>query len=107
MSKKNNIFAQNNDEYYEPTALATDSGRGIPVLTGEAAERFVRMAEENERKARERAKKTMTLQEAKDQIAYNKMFMESALSSVKYYEEKIKKLEEYIKTINGEKQECF
>lgn len=107
MSKKNNIFAQNNDEDYEPSALAIDSGRGIPILTGKSAERFLRMAEENEKKARERAKEPLTLQEAKDQIAFNKMFMESAMSSVKYYKEKIKKLEDYIKTINGEKQECF
>ena len=107
MSKINDTFAQKYYDDYEPAALAIDIGKPIPILTGKSAERFVQMAEENERKARERAKKPMTLQEAKDQIAYNKMFMESAMSSVKYYEEKIKKLEEYIKTINGKEQKCF
>lgn len=103
MSKKNNIFAPKIDDDYEPSALAVDRG-GIPTLTGKAAERFLRMAEEAEKEARERAKKPMTEQEARNAIAHNKMFMESAISSVNYYKEKIKELEEYINSLNGKEQ---
>ena len=96
MSEKNNTFAQNMNDYDEPTALATDSGLGIPILTGDAAERFVRMAEENERKAHEKEKEPMTLEEAKKELSYNKMFLEMAKNNVKTYEDRINKLQNYI-----------
>ena len=32
----------------EPTALATDVGKGIPILEGEDAERFIKLAKETE-----------------------------------------------------------
>lgn len=62
MSKKKITFATDLDE--EPTAFATFPQNGIPILTGEVAERFVRMAEENERKAEEMRNKPLTKEEA-------------------------------------------
>ena len=41
MSEKNRIFASDDDE---PTALAVDSGRPIPTLTGESARIFLERA---------------------------------------------------------------
>lgn len=94
MSEKSSTFA---DEFDEPTALATDFGYGVPILTGEAAERFERMAHENEEKARENANKPMTLEEAKKELSHEKMFLKVAKENVKNYENRIKKLEEFIK----------
>ena len=59
MNKKSSTFAE---DYEEPTALATDNGE-IPILIGEDAERFIRMAEENERKAKELKNKPNTKKE--------------------------------------------
>ena len=50
--KKSHIFANENDN--EPTALATFPKNGIPVLSGEVAERFLRIAHENEERAKKR-----------------------------------------------------
>ena len=114
MSKKSITFASDNDE--EPTALAnsqyadndydddpvgalayTDFTKPVPVLNGEDAERFLLMMEENERKAAERAKRPMTIEEAKKKLLYEKMFLEMKENEVKEMKDRIKKLEEYIK----------
>lgn len=96
MSKKSVTFASDNDE--EPTALAyTDFTKPVPVLNGKDAERFLLMMEENERKAAERAKRPMTIEEAKKKLLYEKMFLEMKENEVKEMKDNIKKLEEYIK----------
>jgi DNA repair exonuclease SbcCD ATPase subunit len=114
MSKKSVTFASDNDE--EPTALAnsqyadndydddpvgalayTDFTKPVPVLEGKDAERFIRMMEENERKAAERAKRPMTVEEAKKELSYEKMFLKMKENEVKEMKDRIKKLEEYIK----------
>lgn len=95
MSKKSTTFAEN---YEEPTALAyTDFTKPSPVLKGKDAERFILMMEENERKAAERAKQPMTVEEAKKQLSYEKMFLEMKENEIKKMKDSIKKLEEYIK----------
>ena len=114
MSKKSVTFANDYDE--EPTALAnsqyadndydddpvgalayTDFTKPVPVLRGKDAERFLLMMEENERKAAERAKRPMTVEEAKKELSYEKMFLEMKENEVKEMKDSIKKLEEYIK----------
>jgi DNA repair exonuclease SbcCD ATPase subunit len=113
MSKKSTTFAEN---YEEPTALAnsqyadkdydddpvgalayTDFTKPVPVLEGKDAERFIRMMEENERKAAERAKRPMTVEEAKKELSYEKIFLEMKENEIKKMKDSIKKLEEYIK----------
>ena len=95
MSKKSTTFAEN---YEEPTALAyTDFTKPSPVLKGKDAERFILMMEENERKAAERAKHPMTIEEAKKQLSYEKMFLKIKEREIKEIKDRIKKIEEYIK----------
>ena len=113
MSKKSTTFAE---DYEEPTALAnsqyvdedydddpvgalayTDFTKPVPVLRGKDAERFIRMMEENERKAAEMAKQPMTVEDAKKQLSYEKMFLEMKENEIKEIKDSIKKLEEYIK----------
>jgi hypothetical protein len=97
MSEKSSTFA---DDYDEPTVLATYSGHGIPILTGEAAERFERMAHENEEKARIKAKELMTLEDAKKELSHDKIFLKLAEDEVERYKDRIKKLERFIKLNN-------
>jgi hypothetical protein len=102
MSKKNNTFASEID--YEPTALAyTDFTKPMPILEGEDAERFLRIMEENERKAKERAKIPMTLKEAESKLSCSKIILQFEKDKVKELEQKIEDLEKYIKNLNGEK----
>lgn len=94
MSKKNITFATDLDE--EPTALATFPKNGIPVLNGEVAERFVRMAEENERKAKEMRSKPLTKEEAEKEVGFKRIILEYKKNEIKQLEKEIKKLEEII-----------
>jgi hypothetical protein len=57
--------------------------------------------EENERKAAEKAKKPMTLEEAEKQLSYEKMFLSMKENELKEIKDRIKKLENYISTVNG------
>ena len=98
MSKKSATFAENYDNDDPVGALAyTDFTKPMPILTGKDAERFLLMMEENERKAAERAKRPMTLEEAKKELSHDKMFLEMKENEVKEMKDRIKKLEEYIK----------
>ena len=92
MSKKSNTFANENDE---PTALA-GGFHGVPTLTGEAAERFVRMADENYKKAQERKNEPLTKEEAAKQLQHELMFLEYEKSNLKKREERIKELKKII-----------
>lgn len=104
MSKKSTTFAEDYDNDDPVGALAyTDFTKPMPVLEGKDAERFIRMMEENERKAAERAKRPMTLEEAEKQLSYEKMFLVMKENELKEAKESIKKLEEYIEKINGKK----
>lgn len=94
MSKKKHTFANENDE---PTALAfTDFSKPPPILKGKDADRFIRKMEENERKAAERAKQPMTVEEAKKRLSYNKIIYDFEKNRLKDIEEEIKKLENII-----------
>lgn len=96
--KKSHTFAQELDE--EPTALATFPKNGIPVLTGDAAERFLRMAHENEEKAEKKKNQPITKEEAEKIIGFKKMMLEFERDKIKDLEKEIKKLEEIINSPN-------
>jgi len=96
--KKSHIFANENDN--EPTALATFPKNGIPVLSGEVAERFLRIAHENEERAKKRKNKPITKEEAERMIGFKKIMLEYEKNNVKNLEEEIKKLEEIINSPN-------
>ena len=96
-TKKSSIIVEESDE---PTALAfTDFSKPTPVLEGEDAERFIRIMEENEKKAKERAKIPPTLEELKDKLSFEKMFLEWDKETIRKREEKIKELENKIKEL--------
>ena len=61
MSEKNHIFTSND----EPTALATDSEKHIPTLTGEQAQIFLERAAKAEEEAKKRMNETPTLEALK------------------------------------------
>ena len=79
-------------------ALAfTDFDKPSPILTGEDAERFIRMIEENERKAKE--KEPPTLEELKNKLSFEKMFLEMDKEDIRKRDEEIKELENKIKEL--------
>ena len=98
MSKKSNTFT---DDYDDPIgALAyTDFSKPSPILEGENAERFIRIAEEKERKAAENTKKPMTKEDAKRKLFCSKIIYEFEKSRLKELEKEIKELEEYINKV--------
>lgn len=96
-SEKSITLAQLNDE---PTALATDSGKVWPILEGKDAERFLRIMEDNERKAKEKAKRPMTKEEAETALIHKKIIYELEKSNLEKLEEEIKRLENIV---NGER----
>ena len=98
MSKKMHTFASDNEEPIGALAF-TDFDKPSPILKGKDAERFIRIMEENERKAKEKAKEPMTKEEAETELSYCKImcqFEEDRLSELR---NRIKKLEDYIKNI--------
>ena len=104
-SKKFRTFAPQNDE--EPTALAfTDFSKPTPILRGKDAERFVRIMEENNRKAAEKAKLPPTREELEMQLSYSKMMLNFQEHEVEQLKNKISQLEEKIKDLaNGKTEE--
>lgn len=100
-SKKIRTFAAQDDE--EPTALAfTDFSKPIPTLEGEDAERFIRIMEENERKAAERAKLPPTREELERELSCAKMMLDFQEREVEQLRNRIKELE---KQLNGKTEE--
>jgi len=99
MKEKNSTFALSN-EGEEPTALATDVGKNIPILDGEVAERFEQMARENEEKALKMRNEPITIEEAKRILPYKKMIYKHELKQLKSLEEEIKTLENIINSAN-------
>ena len=97
--KKIRIFTSDN----EPTALAfTDFTKPIPTLRGKDAERFIRMMEENNRKAEERAKIPPTLDELERRYDVSKMVFDMHRRELEDEENRLKKLEQEIKKIKEE-----
>ena len=91
--EKSGIFVEDLDE---PTALAfTDFSKPSPVLEGKDAERFIRIMEENERKP----KIPPTLEELKNRLSFEKMFLEWDKEAIRKREEEIKELENKIKEL--------
>lgn len=94
MKKKNTNFADEYDVDDPGGALAfTDFAKPAPVLEGEDAERFVRMMEENERKAKERAKQPKTKAELESELGIMKVMYEYEERELNNLKEKIEKLE--------------
>ena len=96
MSKKNRIFAFDDDE---PTALAIDSGKPIPTLTGESAVRFLKRAAKVEEEAEKRMNVTPTLEDLKRELSFQKFFLESEERQIEERKNTIKELEEQLKNL--------
>ena len=96
MSEKNRIFASDDDE---PTALAVDSGRPIPTLTGESARIFLERAAKVEEEAKKRMNDPPTLEGLKRELTFQKFFLESEERQLKERKDKIKDLENKIKDL--------
>ena len=96
MSEKNRIFAADNDE---PTALAVDSGKPIPTLTGESARRFFECAAKVEEEAKKNMNKPPTLESLQRELTFQKFFLESEERQLQERKEKIKDLENKIKDL--------
>ena len=93
MSEKNRIFASDDDE---PTALAVDSGRPIPTLTGESARIFLERAAKVEEEAKKRINEPPTLEGLKRKLTFQKFFLENEERQLQNRKDKIKDLENKI-----------
>ena len=100
-SKKFRTFAKDD----EPSAFATDVGKGIPTLTGKSAQLFLERAAKVEAEAKRRMNEPPTLESLERELKFQKFFLESDKRVVEEREEKIKKLEEKIKEIKNGKTE--
>lgn len=96
---KNRIFAPDLDDDPVGALAFTDFNNPSPVLEGEDAERFIKILEENERKAEERAKRPPTLEELKKEYEYAKMLYEFEKERLAQREKELKKLEVKIKEL--------
>ena len=96
MSKKNRIFAFDDDE---PTALATDSGRPIPTLTGESARMFFERAAKVEEEVKKRMNEPPTLETLKRELSFQKFFLESDERQIEERKNTIINLENKIKDL--------
>ena len=114
LAKSENLstFAPETAMEYDPDdpvgALVTDSGKGPIVLEGEDAERFLRIMEENERKAEERAKIPPTKEELECRLSCMKIVYDFDKRQLEEKEKEIKELEEQInilEQIDGEAKE--
>lgn len=90
MSEKNRIFASDDDE---PTALAVDSGRPIPTLTGESARIFLERAAKVEEEAKKRINEPPTLEGLKRKLTFQKFFLENEERQLQKMKDNIKDLE--------------
>ena len=102
MKKKNSNFANEYDNDPVGALAFTDFTKPVPVLEGEDAERFVRMMEENEKKARERAKQPKTKAELESELAIMRMMYEYEERELNNLKNNIEKLE---KELNAKTEE--
>ena len=98
MSEKNHIFTSDDDDD-EPTALATDSGKSIPTLTGEPAQIFLEHAAKTEEEAKKRMNEPPMLEVLKGELAFQKFFLKNEEWRLQERKDKIKKLENKIKDL--------
>ena len=104
-SKKVRNFASENDE---PTALAIDSGKPIPILSGESARRFLERAKQVEEEVEKARKLPPTLEQLERDLSFEKFSLEYQLQEIENRKERIKKLEDKIKELkdkNGKAEE--
>lgn len=105
-TEKNRIFASDDDE---PTALAMDSGRAIPTLTGETARRFLERAAKVEEGVKKRMNEPPTIESLKRELTFQMFFLENEKRQIEERENKIKELENKIKDLeedlDGKSQE--
>jgi hypothetical protein len=95
-SKKIRTFASDDDEL---TALAVDSGKPIPTLTGESARIFFERAAKVEEEAKRRMNEPPTLDELKRELTFQKFFLESEERQLQERKDKINDLENNIKNL--------
>lgn len=100
MSEKNRIFASDDDS--EPTALAVDSGKPIPTLTGESAIRFLERAARVEEEARKAMSKPPSLEFLKRELTFKKFFLETEERQLEERKKEIADLENKIKDLEKE-----
>lgn len=98
MSKKNRKFAIDD----EPTALATDVGKGIPTLSGESASLFFERAVKVEEEVKKHMNEPPTLESLKRDLAFQKFFLESQERELEERRDRIKNLESKIKDLENE-----
>ena len=96
MLEKNRIFASDDDE---PTALAVDSGKPIPTLTGKSACIFLERAAKVEEEAKRRMNEPPTLEHLKRELTFQKFFLETEERQIQERKNKIKEIENKIKKL--------
>jgi hypothetical protein len=94
--KKNTNFATEYNDDPGGALAFTDFTKPVPALEGEDAERFVHMMEENERKAKERAKLPKTVAELEGELGIMKVMYEYEERELNNLKKKIEKLEKEI-----------
>ena len=102
--EKNRTFS--NDE--EPTALATDVGKPIPILSGEASSCFLRNMKKVEEEAERRRNIPPTIEQLEKQLMYEEFFLEDDLRGIEERKERISNLRNKIKFLkekNGKTEE--
>lgn len=105
-SKKNRIFAPNDDD--EPSVLAVDVGKTIPTLKGESARIFLERARKVEEEAERRRNEPSSLEALQQELAMNKFFLEQDINNVNSRFDRIRELESKIKELeqqNGKTEE--
>ena len=95
-SKKIRTFAAEDNGL---TALAIDSGKPIPTLTGESARIFLERAAKVEEEAKKRMSEPPTLESLKSELSFQKLFLESEERQIQERKNKIKKIEDKIKEL--------
>ena len=100
-SEKIRTFAQ--DEYDEPTALATDVNKPTPTLTGESAIRFLERAKAVEEEVKKQMNEPPTLEFLQRELEFQKFFLEEDRRKIVEREKKIEELEKKIAELDGEK----
>lgn len=95
-SKKIRTFAAEDNGL---TALAVDSGKPIPTLTGESARIFLERAAKVEEEVKRRVNEPPTLDSLKRELSFQKFFLESEERQIQERKGKIKKIEDEIKEL--------
>lgn len=92
-SEKKRIFAELDEE---PTALATDIGKPIPILKGKDAIRFEKLARQTEQDYEKRKNVPQSLEQLQQQLQMEQMMYDFSLKQLKERENKITKLKNLI-----------